>query len=63
MDVNAKSAAISKVSCTSDLDELDALFGQPESELDRAEKIVLTNNLEGFAHCFPDWDLHPPVRR
>ena len=63
MDVNAKSAAISQGPRTSDLDDLDALFGQPESELDRAEKIVLTNNLEGFAHCFPDWDLHPPVQR
>ena len=63
MVVNAKSAVTSEEPCTSDLDELDALFGQPESELDRAEKIVLTNNLEGFAHCFPEWDLHPPVQR
>ena len=44
-----------------DFDELGELFGQPESELEKAEKVVLTQNLEGFASCFPDWDLHPPV--
>ena len=46
-----------------DFDELGELFGQPEGELEKAEKIVLTQNLEGFASCFPDWDLHPPVKR
>ena len=46
-----------------DFDELGELFGQPETELDKAEKIVLTQNLEEFASCFPDWDLHPPVSR
>ena len=44
-----------------DFEELGELFGQPEDEMQRAEKIVLTQNLEGFASCFPDWDLHPPV--
>ncbi len=47
----------------SDLDELEALFGQDDSDLKRMEKVMLTQNLEGFASCFPDWDLHPPVRR
>lgn len=46
------------------MDELGSLFGgEPENELQKAEKIVLTQNLEGFASCFPDWDLHPPVKR
>ncbi|MBQ6175516.1 MAG: hypothetical protein IKS31_02740 [Clostridia bacterium] len=45
-----------------DLDELESLFGTPESELEQAEKIELTQNLEGFASCFPDWDLHPPLK-
>ena len=43
-------------------DELEAMFGQPESELEKIEKTVLTQNLEGFASCFPEWDLHPPRR-
>ncbi|MDI9510246.1 MAG: hypothetical protein GX319_03735 [Clostridiales bacterium] len=44
-----------------DFDELEAMFGQEDSDLSKMEKIVLTQNLEGFASCFPDWDLHPPV--
>ena len=46
-----------------DFDELEAMFGQLDSDLNKMEKIVLTQNLEGFASCFPDWDLHPPVRK
>ena len=46
-----------------EMDELDALFGQEDKEAKAREKIVLTQNLEGFANCFPDWDLHPPVKR
>ena len=45
----------------SDFDELADLFGQGSDELAEAENVVLTQNLEGFASCFPDWDLHPPV--
>ena len=46
-----------------ELDELGELFGQPEDELAKAEQIVLTQNLTGFASCFPEWDLHPPISR
>ena len=42
-------------------DDLEAMFGQNESEIQKMEKVVLSQNLEGFANCFPDWDLHPPV--
>ncbi len=49
------------VSMEDDFNELGELFGKPETELEKAEKIVLTQNLEGFASCFPDWDLHPPI--
>ena len=44
-----------------DFDELEAMFGQDTSDLARMEKVMLTQNLEGFASCFPEWDLHPPV--
>ena len=44
-----------------DFEELEAMFGQEESEIKKMEKVVLTQNLEGFASCFPEWDLHPPV--
>ncbi len=44
-------------------EELGVLCGQPENEQEKAGKIVLTQNLEGFASCFPDWDLHPPLKR
>ncbi len=43
------------------MDDLDAMFGSIDDELQKNEKIVLSQNLEGFAACFPDWDLHPPV--
>ena len=46
-----------------DFDELGALFGEQSEELTQAENIVLTQNLEGFASCFPDWDLHPPIKQ
>ena len=44
-----------------DFDELEAMFGQDTSDLANMEKVMLTQNLEGFASCFPEWDLHPPV--
>jgi hypothetical protein len=44
------------------MDELSAMFGDDQdTAADDSDKIVLTQNLEGFASCFPDWDLHPPV--
>lgn len=44
-----------------DFADLENMFGQDAEEIQRSEKVVLTQNLEGFASCFPDWDLHPPV--
>ena len=44
----------------SDFEELEALFGKDSSDLANMEKVMLTQNLEGFASCFPEWDLHPP---
>lgn len=46
-----------------DFSELEEMFGQSDSELSKMEKVVLTQNLEGFASCFPEWDLHPPVKK
>lgn len=45
----------------SDFDELESMFGQDASDAEKMKKVILTQNLEGFASCFPDWDLHPPV--
>lgn len=47
---------------SSDFSDLDALFGQDDEATKKAESIVLSQNLEGFASCFPDWDIHPPVK-
>ena len=47
----------------SEFEELEAMFGQDSSDLAKMEKVMLTQNLEGFASCFPEWDLHPPVGR
>lgn len=44
-----------------EFDELDELFGESQNEMEKMEKVVLTQNLEGFASCFPEWDIHPPV--
>lgn len=45
----------------SEFEELEAMFGQDSSDLAKMEKVMLTQNLDGFASCFPEWDLHPPV--
>ena len=47
----------------SEFSELEDLFGTDDSQLQQNEKVMLSQNLEGFASCFPDWDLHPPVIR
>lgn len=52
-----------EVNNMAEFDELEAMFGQDESDLVKMEATMLTQNLEGFASCFPDWDLHPPIRR
>lgn len=44
-----------------EFDDLAMMFGSDESDLAKMEKVMLTQNLEGFASCFPEWDLHPPV--
>lgn len=41
--------------------ELSDLFAEEDERTKKSEQSVLTQNLEGFASCFPDWDLHPPV--
>ena len=43
-----------------DMDELAAMFGM-DAELESMNNSVIIQDLEGFASCFPDWDLHPPV--
>jgi len=45
-----------------EFDDLESMFGDAGSEIQEMENVVLTQNLEGFASCFPDWDLHPPVK-
>ncbi len=46
-----------------EFDELENLFGTEDQEIKEFEKVVLSKDLEGFASCFPDWDLHPPVNK
>lgn len=41
------------------MSELEDLMGD-DNEISESEKVTLNQNLEGFASCFPDWDLHPP---
>lgn len=42
--------------------ELEKMFGTSSSDIEGIEKVTLSQSLEGFASCFPDWDLHPPVQ-
>lgn len=46
----------------SDFADLDALFGQDDVATRNAESVTLSQNLDGFASCFPDWDIHPPAK-
>lgn len=43
------------------LAELNDLFSEDDKKIKESEANVLSQNLTGFASCFPDWDLHPPV--
>ena len=44
------------------MDELEDMFGKDDESIANSEKVVLKQNLEGFASCFPEWDLHPPKK-
>lgn len=46
-----------------EFDELDDLFGGTDEAVKQMQSVVLSQNLEGFASCFPEWDIHPPVNR
>lgn len=43
------------------LAELNDLFSGDDKKIKESEANVLSQNITGFASCFPDWDLHPPV--
>lgn len=43
-----------------DFDELGDLFGM-DNTINEKDAKRLEKETEGFANCFPDWDLHPPV--
>lgn len=45
------------------LGDLEDMFKSDEEDMKKMEQVVLTQNLEGFASCFPAWNLHPPVKR
>ena len=44
-----------------DFDELEAMFGQEDSDLSKMEKIVLTQNLEGFIKLFSQVGFTSPA--
>lgn len=44
------------------MNELESMFGEDFSNMEKFENVTLTQSLEGFASCFPEWDLHPPVK-
>lgn len=49
---------------STDLGELDSLFGDTSQNAQEMNKVILSQskqNLEGFASCFPEWDLFPPT--
>ncbi|EFL43839.1 hypothetical protein HMPREF9248_0518 [Fannyhessea vaginae PB189-T1-4] len=46
-----------------DISDLEALLQDDDGDgfVDE-RKVKLQQNLDGFASCFPDWDLHPPLK-
>lgn len=46
-----------------DISDLEALLQDEDGDgfVDE-RKVKLQQNLDGFASCFPDWDLHPPLK-
>ncbi len=61
--MNSENDMMNSLDESTDFAELESMFGAPEDELAQMEKTSLTENLEGFASCFPDWDLHPPKKQ
>jgi hypothetical protein len=63
----ASGAAVAQGAMPSTTDGMDAfselsdMFAEEDERLRKSESNVLSQNLSGFASCFPDWDLHPPV--
>ena len=60
-DTSMGGAATSPFAADDALAELNDLFSAEDDRIREAEQSTLTQNLAGFASCFPDWDLHPPV--
>lgn len=60
-DMDNKSALDELEGDVDALSELNDLFSAEDDKVSEAEENVLSQNLSGFASCFPDWDLHPPV--
>lgn len=60
---DAAENGLSDLAADMDFGELADLFGSNDTEVQQAEQVELTQDLEGFASCFPEWDLHPPVKR
>jgi len=61
MDINMNNELDNELN--SDFDDLEAMFGAADADIEKMENVVLSNNLKGFASCFPEWDLHPPIGR
>ena len=64
-------AELEMTSIDNGLDSLESLgadlFGEDNTALDEMvaeieEEANLSQDLEGFAKGFPDWDLHPPKK-
>ena len=45
------------------LGDLDAEYGTNDNDIEKHEENRKSQTLEGFASCFPDWNLNPPKRR
>lgn len=56
---NVNRGNLSEVTANDGMSRLAAEFGIDSGTIDNS--VELTQNLEGFANCFPDWNLHPPV--
>jgi len=63
-DLNLKKDAGSVKTLGEFEDDLDSEYADELiAEKAMTDEIELTQDLDGFASCFPDWDLHPPKKQ
>ena len=62
IECKTKRTHITLIADTKDLENFEDELAEFGLDFAQNEEAELTEDLEGFAKGFPDWDLHPPIK-